>query len=186
MEVEQILRDLGLILGAGLIAQVVATITRIPDMILLLAAGALIGPPVLGIVSSPLDGVGSQLLFNIGVALILFHGGVGISLGVISRTAVGLGLLVFPGVLLTAFIVALVVYPVFGVAFPVALVVGAVLAATDPAIIIPLFERLNIRPKVSQTVVAESAFNDVTGTVLTLTLVGVVEAGRVTLAGPAW
>jgi NhaP-type Na+/H+ or K+/H+ antiporter len=180
LEVEQILRDLGLILGAGLIAQVVATITRIPDMILLLAAGALIGPPVLGIVSSPLDGVGSQLLFNIGVALILFHGGVGISLGVISRTAVGLG------VLLTAFIVALVVYPVFGVAFPVALVVGAVLAATDPAIIIPLFERLNIRPKVSQTVVAESAFNDVTGTVLTLTLVGVVEAGRVTLAGPAW
>ena len=186
MEAEQILRDLGLILGAGLISQVIATLTRIPDMILLIAAGALMGPSVLGLVASPLDGVGSQLLFNIGVALILFHGGVGISLAVISRTAISLGLLVFPGVLLTAFIVALVVYPVFGVAFPVALVVGAVLAATDPAIIIPLFERLNIRPKVSQTVVAESAFNDVTGTVLTLTLVGVVEAGRITLAGPAW
>lgn len=164
----------------------VATITRIPDMIVLLAAGALIGPSVLGLVANPLDGVGAQLLFNIGVALILFHGGVGISLRVISRTAVGLGLLVFPGVLLTAFVLALVVSPVFGVAFPVALVIGAVLAATDPAIIIPLFERLKIRPKVSQTVIAESAFNDVTGTVLTLTLVGVVEAGRVTFAGPAW
>ena len=185
MEVEQILRDLGLILGAGLVAQVVATITRIPDMILLVAAGVLIGPPVLGAVSNPLDGVGAQLLFNIGVALILFHGGVGISLRVISRTAVGLGLLVFPGVLLTAFIVALVVSPVFGLAFPVALVIGAVLAATDPAIIIPLFERLNIRPKVSQTVVAESAFNDVTSTVLTLALVGALESGRFTFGGPA-
>ena len=137
MEVEHILRDLGLILGAGLLAQVVATITRIPDMIVLLAAGTLIGPSVLGLVENPLDGVGAQLLFNIGVAMILFHGGVGSSLRVISRTAVGLGLLVFPGVLLTAFVLALVDSPVFGVAFPVALVVGAVLASTDPAIIIP-------------------------------------------------
>jgi cell volume regulation protein A len=92
---------------------------------------------VLGMVENPLNGLGAQLLFNIGVALILFHGGTGISLRVISRTAVGLGLLVLPGVLITAVIVALVVWPVFGVAFPVALLIGAVLSATDPAILIP-------------------------------------------------
>ena len=40
MEVEQILRDFGLILGAGLVAQLLATITRVPEMILLVAAGA--------------------------------------------------------------------------------------------------------------------------------------------------
>jgi cell volume regulation protein A len=110
---------------------------------------------VLGLVSNPLSGMGAQLLFNKGVALILFHGGTGISLRVISSTAVGLGLLVLPGVLLTALIVALVVSPVFGAAFPMALLVGAVLAATDPAILIPLFDRLKLRPKVSQTVIAE-------------------------------
>ena len=60
-------------------------------------------------------------------------------------------------------IVALVVWPVFGVAFPVALLIGAVLAATDPAILIPLFDRLKLRPKVSQTVIAESAFNATIG-----------------------
>jgi cell volume regulation protein A len=185
VDIEHILRDLGLILGAGLVSQLIATIIRIPQMVVLLAAGALIGPSVLGLVSNPLNGVGAQLLFNIGVALILFHGGTGISLQVISRTAVGLGLLVLPGVLLTALIVALVVSPAFGVGFPVALLVGAVLAATDPAILIPLFDRLKLRPKVSQTVIAESAFNDVTGTVLTLTLVGAVEAGRFTFSGPA-
>jgi potassium/hydrogen antiporter len=186
LEVEQILRDFGLILGAGLLSQLVATLIKIPEMVVLVAAGALIGPSVLGIVENPLNGVGAQLLFNIGVALILFHGGTGISLRVISRTSIGLGLLVLPGVLITAVIVALVVWPVFGVAFPVALLIGAVLAATDPAILIPLFDRLKLRPKVSQTVIAESAFNDVTGTVLTLTLVGVAEAGSFTLAGPAW
>jgi potassium/hydrogen antiporter len=185
VEVEHILRDFGLILGAGLVSQLIATLIRLPEMVVLVAAGALIGPSVLGLVENPLGGIGAQLLFNIGVALILFHGGTGISLRVISRTAVGLGLLVLPGVLITAVIVALVVWPVFGVAFPVALLVGAVLSATDPAILIPLFDRLKLRPKVSQTVIAESAFNDVTGTVLTLTLVGVAEAGSFTLSGPA-
>ena len=44
---------------------------------------------------------------------------------------------------------------------------------------------MKLRPKVSQTVIAESAFNDVTAAVLTLTLVGVVETGGFALAGPA-
>src|ERR687898_519312 len=106
-QIEHILRDFGLILGAGLLSQLIATVIRLPQMVVLVAAGALIGPSVLGLVSNPLNGVGAQLLFNVGVALILFHGGTGISLQVISRTAVGLGLLVLPGVLLTAIIVAL-------------------------------------------------------------------------------
>ena len=186
MEVEHILRDFGLILGAGLVSQLIATFLRIPEMIVLVAVGALIGPSVLGIVENPLNGAGAQLIFTLGVSLILFHGGVGISLRVISRVAVGLGLLALPGVLITTVIVALAVAPIFGVAFPVALLIGAVLASTDPAMLIPLFDRLNIRPKVAQTLISESGFNDTTGAVLTLALVGAVESGRFTLSGPAW
>jgi cell volume regulation protein A len=186
VEVEHILRDFGLILGAGLVSQLVASLTRIPEMIVLVAVGALIGPSVLGIVENPLNGAGAQLIFTLGVSLILFHGGVGISLRVISRVALGLGLLALPGVLLTTVIVALAVAPIFGVAFPVALMIGAVLASTDPAILIPLFDRLNIRPKVAQTLISESGFNDTTGAVLTLALVGAVESGHFTLSGPAW
>jgi cell volume regulation protein A len=130
--------------------------------------------------------VGAQLIFTLGVAMILFHGGVGISLRVISRTAIGLGLLVLPGVAITAFILAVVISPIFGVSLLVAFMIGAVLASTDPAIIIPLFERLGLRPKVSQTVIAESAFNDVTGTVLVLTLVEVVRAGHFSVSEPVF
>ena len=74
--------------------------------------------------------------------------------------------------------------PVFSLPFSVALLVGATLAATDPAILIPLFDRLRLRPKVSQTVIAESAFNDATATVLVLTVAGVVEAGNVGATEP--
>jgi potassium/hydrogen antiporter len=186
VDVGHILLSFGLILGAGLLAQLVATLLRIPEMIVLVAVGALIGPSVLGIVENPLGGVGTQLIFTLGVSIILFHGGVGISLRVISRTAVGLGLLVLPGIFITAIVVALIVAPIFGVSLLVAFMIGAVLAPTDPAILIPLFERLGLRPKVSQTIIAESAFNDVTGTVLVLTLVEVVEAGHVTVSEPVF
>jgi potassium/hydrogen antiporter len=184
LEVAHLLRDFGLILSAGLVAQFVATFLRIPEMILLVAVGALIGPSVFGLVENPLGGVGAQLIFTLGVSMILFHGGVGISLRVISKTAFGLAMLVLPGVFITAFIVALTVAPVFGVSLLVAFMVGAVLASTDPAIVIPLFEQLGLRPKVSQTVIAESACNDVTGTVLTLTVVEVVRSGNVSVASP--
>jgi cell volume regulation protein A len=186
LEVEHVLRDFSLILGAGLVAQLVATFLRFPEMIVLVAVGALIGPSVLGIVENPLNGVGAQLIFTVGVAMILFYGGVGISLRVISRTAVGLGLLVLPGIFITALVVAVVVAPIFGVSLLVAFMIGAVLAPTDPAILIPLFERLGLRPKVSQTVIAESAFNDVIGPVLLLTLVEVVEARHFSVSEPVF
>ena len=62
---------------------------------------------------------------------------------------------------------------------------GAVLAPTDPAILIPLFIRSRLRPKVAQTVVAESAFNDPTGAVLALALAGVLVSGEGSIATPA-
>lgn len=182
MDGQEVLRDIGLILGAGLLAVPVASLLRIPVMLALVGAGALVGPSVLGLVENPLDGIGAQLVFTLGVSLILFHGGLQISLRVISRTAFGLGMLVLPGVVVTALIVATVTAPVFSVPFTVALLIGAVLASTDPAILIPLFDRLRLRPKVSQTVIAESAFNDPTGTILALAIATAIVGGGITMS----
>jgi Kef-type K+ transport system membrane component KefB len=56
-EIEQVLHNFGLILGAGLVSQLIATVIRLPQMVVLVAAGAVIGPSVLGLVSNPLSGV---------------------------------------------------------------------------------------------------------------------------------
>jgi NhaP-type Na+/H+ or K+/H+ antiporter len=73
---------------------------------------------------------------------------------ILSQVAVGLGLLVIPGVIITAVICGLVAAAAFDVSISMGLLIGAALAPTDPAILIPLFERIRIRPKVSQTVIA--------------------------------
>ena len=72
----------------------------------------------------------------------------------------------------------------FDLSWTAALLMGAVLAPTDPAILIPLFIRSRLRPKLAQTVVAESAFNDPTGAVLALTLAGVLVSGEGSIATP--
>ena len=56
---------------------------------------------------------------------------------------------------------------------------------TDPAILIPLFLGGRLRPRLAQTVIAESAFNDPTGAVLALTMAGVVVTGHGSVSGPA-
>ena len=136
-------------------------------------------------VDVPLDGLGPQLLFSLGVSLILFYGGLGLSLHVLSKVGVGLVLLAVPGVVITALVVGAAATLAFGLPFEQGFLIGAVVAPTDPAILIPLFERLRVRPKVVQTVVAESALNDPTGAVLAVTIAAFILEGDDSVAGAA-
>jgi cell volume regulation protein A len=176
-----VIMTLGLLLAAGLAARFVAGLLNVPEMLVLLAAGVAIS----GLVEVPLDSIGDQLLFTLGVSLILFYGGLNLSLPVLRRVWVGLGLLVVPGVVLTAVVAGAAAYAVFDLSWTAALLLGAVLAPTDPAILIPLFVGSRLREKVAQTVVAESAFNDPTGAALALTLAGVLLSGEGGVMEPA-
>jgi len=180
-----VLLTLSLLLGAALAARFVASLIRVPEILVLVLFGALLGPELLDVVDVPLDSIGAQLLFTLGVSLILFYGGLNLSLDVLRRVWVGLGMLVVPGVLLTALVTGVVAHLAFDLSWTAALLMGAVLSPTDPAILIPLFVRSRLRPKVAQTVVAESAFNDPTGAVLALALAGVLLSGDASLAAPA-
>jgi potassium/hydrogen antiporter len=179
-----VIETLAILLAAGVVSGLVAGFLRIPRMVVLLGAGVLLGPEVVEAVELPLDSVGVQLLLTLGVSFILFHGGLGLQLSVLRPVALGLGLLVVPGVVLTAFVAGGVAALAFDLPLEAGLLIGAVLAPTDPAILIPLFERLRVRPKVTQTIVAESALNDVTGAVLALSLAAFVVDGEGSLAGP--
>ena len=181
---QDVLLTLSLVLIAALVARFLASFLRIPEILLLVAMGALFGPSALDVIDAPLDSIGAQLMFTLGVSLILFYGGLNLSLPLLRRVWLGLGMLVVPGVLLTALITGVAAYLVFDLPFEAALLVGAVLSPTDPAILIPLFVRSRLRPKVVQTVVAESAFNDPTGAALALALAGVLLSGDGSLAEP--
>jgi cell volume regulation protein A len=181
---DDVILTLSLLLSAALVARFVASLLPVPEILVLVAVGALLGSSALDVVDVPLDSLGAQLLFTLGVSLILFYGGLNLSLRVLRQVWIGLGLLVVPGIVLTAAVVGLAAYAVFDIDWTAALLMGAVLAPTDPAILIPLFVGSRLRPKVAQTVVAESAFNDPTGAALALALAGVLLSGDGSLAHP--
>jgi potassium/hydrogen antiporter len=181
---DDILLTLSLLLIAALVARLLASLMGIPEILLLVALGALLGPSVLDVVDVPFESLGAQLMFTLGVSLILFYGGLNLSLPLLRKVWVALGLLVVPGVIITTFVVGVAAHFAFDLSWSAALLVGAVLSPTDPAILIPLFIRSRLRPKVAQTVIAESAFNDPTGAVLALTLAGIVLTGDSSVAEP--
>ncbi|MEX2646583.1 MAG: cation:proton antiporter [Gaiellaceae bacterium] len=185
MSVDEVIGTIALVVGVGLVARVLADLLRLPPMLVLIAAGAILGPHATGVIDVPLRSDGVQILLTLGIAFILFYGGLNLSVRVLSRTVVSLLLLVVPGVVLTALIVGAVAGAAFSVPLLTGLMIGAALAPTDPAILIPLFERLRLRPKVAQTIVAESALNDPTGAVLTLALAAGVAGAETSLGDPA-
>jgi potassium/hydrogen antiporter len=176
---------LSLLLMGALMARFIASLLRIPEILVLVAIGAAFGPSALDVVDVPFESLGAQLIFTLGVSLILFYGGLSLSLPVLRRVWVTLGLLAVPGMLITAGVVGVAARFAFDLPWDLALLVGAVLAPTDPAILIPLFVRSRLKPKLAQTGIAESAFNDPTGAALALTLAGVVLTGDNSVTGPA-
>jgi len=70
-----------------------------------------------------------------------------------------------------------------GVPCIVALLLGATIASTDPATLVPIFRQVKISDRVAQTVMSESAFNDATGAILTVAILTVaVGTGEFSLA----
>jgi cell volume regulation protein A len=184
MAPQDVIETVAILLGVGLVSKLAADLARVPQMLVLLAAGALIGPAGLDAIDVPLDSLGAQLILTVGVSFILFHGGLQLSARILERVAIGLTLLVIPGVIITALVTGGAAAALFGVPLTTGFLIGAALAPTDPAILVPLFDRIRLRPKVSQTVIAESALNDPTGAVLALAFAGVVASGSASFTEP--
>ena len=78
--IDDVLLTLSLLLIAALVARLLASLLRIPEILLLVALGAVMGPSALDVVDVPFESVGAQLMFTLGVSFILFYGGLNLSL----------------------------------------------------------------------------------------------------------
>lgn len=182
MDTKTFLGTILLIISAGLIAGKIAQKLKIPDIILFIIAGIVISPSLLGLINIPAGSSLSEIILTFGAAYILFDGGVSLNLKVLRKVWLTILLLVTGGVIITALITGLAVKFFIGIPFMSALLVAAVIASTDPATIIPIFKQFNIKKKLAQTIISESAFNDATGAILTFSLVAVISTGNLSVS----
>ena len=157
----------GLILGVGTLGGLLAQKIRIPDVAVFLVAGIAIGPQALGLIDIKAGSALNQIILLFGASYILFDGGASLRLAVLKQVWITILTIATAGVLITAGIVGLAAHYVLGVPASVALLLGATLASTDPATLVPIFRQIHIRDRVAQTVMSESAFNDAMAAILT-------------------
>ncbi|MEG1312294.1 MAG: cation:proton antiporter [Romboutsia sp.] len=166
----------------GIICSKLSELLKVPDVVLFLIAGILVGPSVLKFIDISQYEVENQLILTFGSAFILYLGGKEISLKILKDVKITVFLLSSLGILISAFIVSQIVEISFGVSVMTALLVGSIVASTDPATLVPIFNTVKIKDKVKQTVISESAFNDATGAILTSAVIAIILSGKFSLS----
>jgi cell volume regulation protein A len=163
----------GVILAAGMAGGLLARRLAIPDVVVYLLAGIALGPGMSGAIDIRADSALNQIILIFGACYILFDGGASLRLAVLKEVWITIVVIATVGVLITAAITAAAAYLLLGVPLIVAALLGAAIASTDPATLVPVFRQVRIRERVAQTVMSESALNDATGAILTFGVLAV-------------
>ncbi len=173
-----------LVLAIGTLTGLLAQRIRIPDVAVFLIVGIAIGPAGLGLVNVRADSALYQIILLFGASYILFDGGASLRLEILKRVWITIVIISTVGVLITGAVTGIAAHAVLGVPWIVALLMGAALASTDPATLVPIFRQIKIRDRVAQTVMSESAFNDAMGAIVTFGVLAVaMGSGEFSLAG---
>ena len=167
----------GLILAVGTLAAFVSQRIKVPDVAIFLLAGIAIGPHALALIDIGAGSALNQVILLFGASYILFDGGAALRFSVLKQVWITILVLATVGVLITAAVTALAASYVLGLPLAVAVLLGAVLSATDPATLMPIFRVVRIKDRVAQTVVAESAFNDAMGAIATFAALALATGG---------
>ena len=163
----------GLILAVGTVTALLAQRIRIPDVALFLVVGIAIGPQALGLIHIEAASALNQIILLFGASYILFDGGAALRFAVLRQVWITILTIATVGLIITAGITGIAAHYILGLPPVVALLLGASMASTDPATLLPIFRQIHIRDRVAQTVMSESAFNDVVGTILTFSVLAV-------------
>jgi len=151
--------------------------TKVPDVLLLLGLGLLVGPGLNLVRPEQLGAVG-PLFSTITLVIILFEGGLGLDLGLLFNSLKSAALLTVLNFVATLGVVAPLAQLTLGMAWLPALTLGAILAGTSSAVVIPMVKRLNLGERTRTALALESALSDVLVIVVALGLMGGLRAGE--------
>jgi cell volume regulation protein A len=170
---KHVLLTFGIILAVGTAFGMLARKLRVPDVAVFLVAGMLLGPGIAGVISVKADSALNQIVLIFGACYILFDGGASLRFRVLKEVWITIVVLATIGVLITAAITGVAAHYLLAIPMIPALLLAATIASTDPATLVPVFRQVKIRDRVAQTVMAESAFNDATGAILTFAVLAI-------------
>jgi Na+:H+ antiporter len=151
-----------LLLIVTLIVALLSRLMRIPYTLLLVIIGFLVG--IVGLLSVlPHEHLDPNVVLYIFIPALLFEGAWNADLDRLEAEWLPIILLAIPGMVLSLLVVAVALHVGIHLSWLLALLVGAIVAPTDPIAVIALFQQLGVPDRLRILVEGESIFNDGTG-----------------------
>ena len=175
---QQVILGITLIFAVATACQAIAPRLRVPSLVLLLPAGF-----VLGIVAPAANAVGILgasfgPIVDIVVAIILFQGGMELSMRNVSSAEGKTGLrLVWLGGPITWAAATVLIALVIGLPFEVALLAGAILSVSGPTVVNPLLEVVRPRKRLRNVLLEEGTVLDPLGALVAVIVFQAIKAG---------
>jgi len=162
-----------IVMTLGFVAFFISDRLHVSAIPLLIALGLLFGP-VFGLIQRQ----EAHHFFNyariFGLVIILFTEGHNLNWQIIRKHLATIAILDTAGLLLTTLIAGYCFSLLFHQPFVIGFLFGAIISATDPATLIPLFKQNRVEENIKTVIVTESIFNDPLGIVLTLLAISMV------------
>ncbi len=176
MNVDLTLVFLGLIVFSAHVFASLYNRKKIPDVLLLIIIGLILGP-LFGWVSPSSLGMSGPVFVAVTLVVILFEGGTSLSFNVLQSAWKSTMNLTVSCFFLSMGLVALVSW-LFGLAPLSALTLGSILGGTSSAVVIPLMRMLDVSEESRTVLVLESAATDVLCIVFTLAFMDAMKIGH--------
>lgn len=135
--------------------------TGVPQVAVFLGIGALIGPLGLGVLDATIDSPVLRVVATLSLVLVLFTDAVSLDLKEVREHRLLAGLVLGPGTILTTMLIAAAGWYLLGLPLPLAAILGAALASTDPVLLRGLLRRPALHGSVRQALRIESGLNDI-------------------------
>jgi CPA1 family monovalent cation:H+ antiporter len=146
---------------------------RLPYTVALVIAGLIIA----FVPGTPKVDLTPDLILSVFLPTLIFEAAYNLDFQHLRDNIRTISALAIPGVLLTAGVVAALMHYAAGFDWVVALLFGAIVAATDPVSVVATFKQLGAPSRLRTIIEGESLFNDGTSLVLFRVLVGILAAG---------
>jgi cell volume regulation protein A len=159
----------GIILILGFIGNYLFKRTSIPDIIILVALGLLLGP-VFNVIDPGVLSPISEIFSSLALVIILFDGGLNLNIKKVLQDSPKATALTLLGFFLSMGFVTLFALFILQWSFLNGLLLGAILGGISSSVVIPLITRLKVNEKISTILSLESAFTDALVVVFGLTI----------------
>src|SRR5215208_5024822 len=164
----------GAVLALSIVVALGAARTGLPVLVAFLALGMMLGSDGLGGIEFD-DAELAREVGIVGLALILYEGGLQTSWRRLRQVAVPAALLSTVGVVASAVLTGIAAHVLFDLSWLEAILLGAVVSSTDAAAVFATLRFTHIRRRLARTLEAESGGNDPMAIALTLGLIAWIE-----------